>query len=165
MANTLTANTQSRYQPTDVVANQSEFTYKFDTGNWHHTAVAGVEVSRETSSIDTYTGLTSEGATVGAFNSSGSPTNVSITNPQYTFAPFSTTPTLTGKPTQIAIDTTSGYLLDSANYRDLVILNGGIRLDDYGIKASGYGTSGWSRVSLIRRPRSSTCRTSTWASR
>jgi catecholate siderophore receptor len=142
-ANTLTANTLSRYQPTDVVANQSEFTYKFDTGNWHHTAVAGVEVSRETSSIDTYTGLTSEGtAGLGAFNSSGSPTNVSITNPQYTFAPFSTTPTLTGKPTQIAIDTTSGYLLDSANYRDLVILNGGIRLDDYGIKASGYGTSG-----------------------
>jgi catecholate siderophore receptor len=140
VANTLTANTLSRYQPTDVVANQSEFTYKFDTGNWHHTAVAGVEVSRETSSIDTYTGLTSEGAT-GAFNSSGAPTNVSIANPQYTFLPFSTTPTLTGKPTQIAIDTTSGYLLDSANYRDLLILNGGVRLDDYGIKASGYGTS------------------------
>jgi catecholate siderophore receptor len=143
VGNTLTANTLSRYQPTDVVANQSEFTYKFDTGNWHHTAVAGVEVSRETSSIDSYTGLTSEGtAGTGAFNSSGAPTNVSITNPQYTFAPFSATPTLTGKPTQIAIDTTSGYLLDSANYRDLLILNGGIRLDDYGIKVSGYGTSG-----------------------
>jgi catecholate siderophore receptor len=141
VANTLTANTLSRYQPTDVVANQSEFTYKFDTGNWKHTAVAGVEISRETSSIDTYTGLTSEGAT-SAFNSSGAPTNVSITNPQYTFLPFSTTPTLTGKPTQIAIDTTSGYLMDSANYRDLLILNGGIRFDDYNIKASGYGTSG-----------------------
>jgi catecholate siderophore receptor len=140
-ANTLTANTLSRYQPTDVVANQSEFTYKFDTGNWKHTAVAGVEISRETSSIDTYTGLTSEGAT-SAFNSSGAPTNVSITNPQYTFLPFSTTPTLTGKPTQIAIDTTSGYLMDSVNYRDLLILNGGIRFDDYNIKASGYGTSG-----------------------
>jgi catecholate siderophore receptor len=141
-ANTLTANTLSRYQPTDVVDNQSEFTYKFDTGNWRHTAVAGVEVSRETSSIDTYTGLTSEGtAGTGAFNSSGAPTNVNISNPQYTFAQFPGTPMLTGKPTQIAIDTASGYLIDSANYRDLVILNGGIRLDDYGIKASGYGTS------------------------
>ena len=39
---TLTANPQSRYQPTDVVANQSEATYKFNTGDWHHTAVAGV---------------------------------------------------------------------------------------------------------------------------
>ena len=143
VANTLTANTLSRYQPTDVVDSQSEFTYKFDTGNWRHTAVAGVEISRETSSIDTYTGLTSEGtAGTGAFNSSGAPTNVSITNPQYTFAAFPVTPALTGKPTQIAIDTTSGYLIDSANYRDLLILNGGIRLDDYGIKVSGYGTSG-----------------------
>jgi catecholate siderophore receptor len=142
-ANTLTANTLSRYQPTDVVANQSEFTYKFDTGNWKHTAVAGVEISRETSSIDTYNGLTSENlGGAGMFSSSGAPTNVSITNPQYTFAPFSTIPTLTGKPTQIAIDTTSGYLMDSANYRDLIILNGGIRFDDYNIKASGYGTSG-----------------------
>jgi catecholate siderophore receptor len=137
--NTVTANPLSRYQPTDVVANQSEFTYKFDTGNWHHTAVAGVEVSRETSSIDSYSGLTSEGA-VGAFTSSGSLAGVSMTNPQSTFLPFSTTPMLTGKPTQIAIDTTSGYLLDSANYRDLLILNGGIRLDDYGIKAAGFGT-------------------------
>jgi catecholate siderophore receptor len=142
VGNTLTANTLSRYQPTDVVANQSEFTYKFDTGNWRHTAVAGVEVSRETSSIDSYTGLTSEANGSGAFNSSGAPTNVSITNPQYTFSSFPGAPTLMGKPTQIAIDTTSGYLLDSANYRDLVILNGGIRLDDYGIKVAGYGTSG-----------------------
>jgi catecholate siderophore receptor len=141
VANTLTANTLSRYQPTDVVDSQSEFTYKFDTGNWHHTAVAGVEISRETSSIDTYSGLTSEGNGV-VLNSSGAPTNVSITNPQFTFQSFPGTPTLTGLPTQIAIDTTSGYLIDSANYRDLLILNGGIRLDDYGIKVSGYGTSG-----------------------
>jgi catecholate siderophore receptor len=142
VANTLTANTLSRYQPTDVVDSQSEFTYKFDTGNWHHTAVAGVEVSRETSSIDSYTGLNGESNNGIMVNSSGAPTNVSITNPQFTFATFPTIPSLTGKPTQIAIDTTSGYLIDSANYRDLLILNGGIRLDDYGIKVAGYGTSG-----------------------
>jgi catecholate siderophore receptor len=139
-AGTLTANTLSRYQVTDVVANQSEATYKFDTGNWHHTALGGVEVSREISSIDSYTGLNSEGS-IGTFNSSGALTSVSIFNPQYTFAAFGT-PTLTGMPTKIAIDTTSGYLLDSANYRDLVILNGGIRYDDYGIKTSGFGTVG-----------------------
>src|SRR6204780_1818201 len=40
---TLTLNPQSRYQPTDVVDNQLEATYKFDTFGWHHTAVAGVE--------------------------------------------------------------------------------------------------------------------------
>jgi catecholate siderophore receptor len=138
---TLTLNPQSRYQPTDVVDNQTEATYKFDTFGWHHTAVAGVEVARETSSIDSYTGLTSEGAS-GAFNGTGSDSGISIFHPQDTFAPFSSTPTLTGKPTKIAIDTTSGYLIDSANYRDVLILNGGIRYDDYNIKASGFGTSG-----------------------
>jgi len=128
---------------TDVVANQSEAKYTFDTGNWHHTAVGGVEVSREISSIDTYTGLRSELVTAGSpFTGSGSLSGVNALNPQYTNIPFTTTPALTGKPTKIAIDTTSGYLLDSANYRDLVILNGGIRFDDYNIKASGFGTSG-----------------------
>src|ERR1700677_4289433 len=70
-AGTVTANPLSRYQPTDVVDNQTEATYKFDTFGWHHTAVAGVEVSREISSIDSYTGLTSEGASR-AFTNTGS---------------------------------------------------------------------------------------------
>jgi catecholate siderophore receptor len=138
-AGTLTANPQSRFQPTEVVANQTEATYKFDTYGWHHTAVAGVEVSREVSSIDSYTGLSSE-ALPGGFNGGGSLSGVSISNPQFTFLPFSGTPTLTGLPTEIGIDTTSGYLLDSANYHDILILNGGIRFDDYNIKTSGFGT-------------------------
>jgi catecholate siderophore receptor len=137
---TFTANPQSRYQPTAVIDNQTEATYKFDTYGWHHTAVAGVEVAREISSIDSYTGLSSEGNGSGSFNGTGSESGLSIANPQDTFLPFGNTPTLTGKPTQIAIDTTSGYLIDTANYRDLVILNGGIRYDDYNIKTSGFGT-------------------------
>src|ERR1700722_11610439 len=138
-AGTVTANPQSRFQPTEVVANQTEATYKFDTFGWHHTAVAGVEVSREVSSIDSYAGLSSE-ALPGGFNGGGSLTGVSISNPQFTFLPFSGTPTLTGLPTRIAIDTTSEYVMDSANYHDLVILNGGFRYDDYNIKTSGFGT-------------------------
>jgi catecholate siderophore receptor len=138
MAGTFTANPQSRRQQTDVVDNQSEATYKFDTYGWHHTAVAGVEVSREISSIDTYLGQSSEGNTA-TFSGSGSAIGANVFNPAYTFEPFGA-PVLTGMPTQIAIDTTSGYLIDSANYRDLVILNGGIRYDDYGIKTSGFGT-------------------------
>ena len=71
------------------------------------------------------------------FSGSGSLTGVSVFNPQYTSVPFSTTPTLTGLPTKIGIDTQSAYALDSANYRDIVILNGGIRFDDYNINTSG----------------------------
>ncbi len=123
---TITANPQSRRQQTDVTANQSEAKYTFDTYNWKHTAVAGVEISREISSIDSYTGLTSELVTAGSpFNGAGSQSGVNALNPQFTNASFGTTPTLSGRPTKIAIDTTSGYLMDSANYRDLLILNGG----------------------------------------
>ncbi len=136
---TLSANPQSRYQPTDVVANQTEATYKFGTGPWHHTALAGVELSNERSSIDKYAGLSSE-ALPGGFNGGGSISGVNIFNPQYTNLPFGAEPALTGFPTRINISTKSVYLLDTANYNDFIILNGGIRYDDYGINTSGYGT-------------------------
>ncbi|WP_407181501.1 TonB-dependent receptor [Bradyrhizobium sp. STM 3562] len=138
-ASTLSANPQSRYQPTEVLANQTEASYKFNTEGWNHTALGGVELSRETSSIDKYAGLSSE-ALPGGFSGSGSLTGVSVFYPQYTLLPFSGTPTLTGLPTKVNIDTKSVYLLDSANYNDFVILNGGIRYDDYSIATSGYGT-------------------------
>src|SRR6201996_1959773 len=143
MSGTFTANEQSRRQQTDVVDNQTAATHTFGTWNGNHPAVAGAEVSREISSIDPYLGQSSEGNVGGAssFNSSGSAAGASVFNPGYTFEPFAA-PTLTGKPTQIAIDTTSGYLIDSANYRDVVILNGGVRFDDYNIKTSGWGNIG-----------------------
>jgi catecholate siderophore receptor len=137
---TLSANPQSRFQQTDVVANQSEFTYKFGDGlGFQHTALGGVEVSREISSIDKYVGLSSEALPGGAAGN-GSIAGVNVFAPQFMEAPFTSTPSLSGLPTKIAIDTTSGYLLDSANYHDLLILNGGVRFDDYNIKTSGFGT-------------------------
>jgi catecholate siderophore receptor len=138
-ASTLSANPQSRYQVTDALANQTEATYKFDLGGWKNTALGGVEISRERSSIDKYAGLSSE-ALPGGFTGSGSLSGVSVFNPQFTNLPFGATPTLTGLPTKIAIDTNSGYIMDTANYNDLVILNGGIRYDDYNHETSGYGT-------------------------
>ena len=51
-ASTSSANPQSRYQVTENFANQTEATYKFDTAGWKHTALGGVEVSREIASID-----------------------------------------------------------------------------------------------------------------
>jgi catecholate siderophore receptor len=141
---TLTANPQSRYQVTDVLANQTEATYKFDTGGFRHTALAGVELDRETASIDKYAGLSSEALPGGM--SSGSVTGVNVFSPQFTFAPLTTTPTLAGLPTRLAIDTASVYVLDSVNYNDILILNGGVRYDDYRINTSGYGTVGGATV-------------------
>jgi catecholate siderophore receptor len=54
--------------------------------------------------------------------------------------PTGLNPVLAGLPTKIGIDTKSVYLLDTANYNDFLILNGGVRYDDYGINTSGFGT-------------------------
>jgi catecholate siderophore receptor len=140
-AGTVSANPQSRYQVTENVANQTEATYKFDLAGWKNTALGGVEISREIASIDKYAGLSSE-QLVGNGTASGSVTGVNVYAPQFTFTNFGTNPTWAGLPTKIAIDTKSVYLLDSANYNDFVILNGGIRFDDYNIKVSGFGTQG-----------------------
>src|SRR4051812_3876795 len=57
---TFTASPQSRNQWVDILANQEEATFKFNTGSVKHTAVAGLEVSNERIGIDRYTGLSSE---------------------------------------------------------------------------------------------------------
>ena len=135
---TLTMNPQSRLQITDVLANQTEATYKFnDWAGFKHTALAGIEVDRERSSIDKYLGLSSEGNGV-PITPGGSPTGVSVFAPQDTFLPGKAL-ALAGLPTKIGIDTVSGYVMDSANYRDLVILNGGFRYDNYNLDTSAYG--------------------------
>ncbi|MBR0874782.1 TonB-dependent receptor [Bradyrhizobium tropiciagri] len=139
-ASTLSANPQSRFQATSVIANQTEATYKFNDGvGFKHTALAGFEYDQERSSIDRYIGLSSE-ALPGGFSGTGSLTGVSVFNPQFTNIPFGIPSGLSGLPTKISIDTKSVYAVDTANYNDLLILNGGIRYDDYNIKTSGYGT-------------------------
>jgi catecholate siderophore receptor len=144
---TLTANPQSRYQATDVFANQTEATYKFDDGvGFKHTLLAGIEYDNERSSIDSYVGLGSEITTgTTTLTGTGSQPGVSIFNPQFTDKQFGI-PWLTGKPTTIGIDTVSGYVMDSANYHDVLILNGGIRYDDYSVKTSGFGTGALANV-------------------
>jgi catecholate siderophore receptor len=70
----------------------------------------------------------------------GSKTDVSVFYPQYREIAFTGSPTLSGLPTKPGIDTKSGYVIDTANYHDLLILNGGFRYDDYSINTSGCGT-------------------------
>ena len=135
---TLSLNPQSRYQVTENTANKTEAIYKSYIGGWKNTTTGGVEVSREIASIDRYSGLSSEslpGGTAG-----GNIVGASIYYPQFTFANPVINPQWTGFPTKIAIDTTSAYVINTSNYNDFVILNGGIRYDDYNIKASGFGT-------------------------
>jgi catecholate siderophore receptor len=128
---TFTASAQSRNQWVDVWANQEDATIKFDTGSVKHTAVVGIELSNERIGIDRYTGLASEFNGNGAFSSNGALTGQSIYSPTYTFTPFTTVPSLIGNPTRYDLNSKAVYVLDTANWEDKVILNGGVRYDDY----------------------------------
>ncbi|WP_028135750.1 TonB-dependent receptor [Bradyrhizobium japonicum] len=134
---TTTASAQSRYQNVDVWANQNEATFKLDTGGIKHTAVFGVEYSNENISIDRYAGLASE-LSGSAFTSNGAVTGVNLYAPQYTYIPFGI-PSLMGNPTRYGVNTTSVYVMDTANWQDTVIVNGGVRYDGYSQSASNNG--------------------------
>jgi catecholate siderophore receptor len=129
-------NPQSRYQATDVTADQSFATFKFDTGPVRNTLVTGAEISRETVSLDSYTGLNSEAVGANA-NTTGGIGPVPVLNPP-NFLPFGT-PTVTGNPNFIPVDTKSLFGLETANFRDLVIFTAGLRFDNYDISASKNG--------------------------
>ena len=138
-------NAQSRYQVADVVANQSDATFKFNTGPFKHTAIFGTEFSNERVSIDKYAGLTSEALSQSGLQSSSGAVLVPYNNPygdpsSITRAAFSGA-TLAGKPLDATINTKSGYLIETANYNDFLILNGGVRYDDYDYSALNHANN------------------------
>lgn len=130
-----TASAQSRNQWVDVIANQEDATFKFDTGPVRHTAVTGLEVSNERVGIGRYNGLASEAFGAG-FNSNGALPNQSIYAPGYTYSPGPFNPVLTGDPTRYNVDSKAFYVLDTANWEDTIILNGGVRYDGYDLTSS-----------------------------
>lgn len=132
---TFTASPQSRNQWVDVIANQEEATFKYNTGPVKHTTAVGLEVSNERVGIDRYTGLASEAAGA-AFNGNGSLPLQSIYAPSYTFTPFNTVPSLIGNPTRYNVDSKAVYVIDTANWQDTIILNGGVRYDSYDLRSA-----------------------------
>jgi catecholate siderophore receptor len=137
-------NPQSRYQVTNVLADEALTTLKFDTGPVRNTLVSGGIISHEKVSIDSYNGLNSEAVGAGAF-ASGTVGPVSVLNPP-NFLPFGN-PTLTGNPNVIPVNSNSLYALETANYRDFVIFTAGLRFDNYNISASKNGFPTISAVS------------------
>jgi catecholate siderophore receptor len=127
-------NAQSRYEPVTVLADQPQATITFDTGSIHHTAILGGEFSSEHLSLDSYSGFTSE-LTTGpvVILPTGAPV-VSEYNPTH-YLYGANSPKLTGDPLRYSVNTNAGYLMDTANYKDFIIVNGGIRFDDYNITA------------------------------
>lgn len=129
---TVRANPQSRYQTSDIIANQTDLTLRFRTGDIRHTLVAGVEVDRERVAFAPYTGLFSEG-TGTIFNGTGSAT-VNLLNPP-NLVPFGNKPVRSTNRTFVPVDTNAVYLIETANYNDFIILNGGVRFDNYNVSS------------------------------
>jgi len=129
----VTMSPQSRYQETAALASQNDATIKFDTGPVMHTSVVGVDASHEQITRDNYTGLASEAFGPGAFSGSGA-TPGSILEPPNQL-PFNNRPQRAGNPTSIVVDSKSAYLIHTANYNDFIIVNGGLRMDDYRISS------------------------------
>jgi catecholate siderophore receptor len=146
---TVTASPQSRAQTTNVIANQTEAVIRYDAGPFKHATVVGAEIAQETVSIDKYSGLTSE-AYAGGFSGTGALSGVYLFNPQYTNLAFPNfNPILSGNPTVVPVSTASGYVIETANYNDLLYLNGGLRVDDYHITSRNAQGSNSAHSTLI----------------
>ncbi len=133
-------NAQSKYQPVSVLADQPQATLKFGSGDFRNTLVAGGEFSREKVTLDSYSGFTSE-LTTGpvAFASSGAPI-VPVASPtNFLFGTGALH--LSGNPTRYRIDTNAGFVTDTLNYRDILLVNGGIRYDNYHITSANNTSS------------------------
>lgn len=137
----------SRYQVNRTIANQTDATLKFDALAARHTVVAGVEVSREDVSQDSYTGLTVEcfPNCVGG----GTGVNLNLWNPNANAIAAAATPTRNGRPTITMVDTRALYALDTINWYDIFILNGGIRLDSYEIARTPFAGTTLRRSDLM----------------
>lgn len=125
-ATTVNLGSQSRYQVTDVLANVTDATFKGDLGPIRHTLVVGTEFSQEKVMRDTYAGLTAE---LFGFQQ-GNSIVVPLLNPP-NLQPFANRPVRANNPTNINVDTKAVYAIETANWQDIVILNGGVRYDDY----------------------------------
>ncbi|WP_407049785.1 TonB-dependent receptor [Methyloraptor flagellatus] len=135
---TVTSGAKSRYQQNQVLADQAELTAKFDTFGAKHTLVGGAEFSTERVSRDTYQALATE--SFGTSNLAGA--TLSLWNPNGAAIPWNSTFKRTGTPTIVGIDTASGYVLDTVELFEKLILTGGARVDDYDIKARSLSSSG-----------------------
>lgn len=136
---TVNTGAQSRNQDNTNITNQTDLTYRFNTGPVKHTTVVGMEFANERVWRTNYTGLTSE--------INGSSPVLGAANVQNLFLPYNyrifAEPSLNrAGRTLMTADTKSVYLIETANYNDFIILNGGVRYDDYKVNVTTGSATG-----------------------
>lgn len=115
-ATTVTIGNPNRYQEADLVANQTDLTFKFATFGMKHTLVSGAEFSRESIGRYSYGGLAS------------APQSLYSPNPYPAWNGIIPPRTFTFDAT---IDTAAFYLLDTIKLSEQLYINGGIRFDHF----------------------------------
>ncbi len=142
---TVNSTAKSRYQSTQTLANQSDFTARIPLFDALHTIVAGVELSREKTWRDSYRALDTESNVIGSIPG----VTLNLWNPNSGAIPWTESLTLAGLPTSVEIVSRSAYLLDTINIAEKLFLTGGVRVDQYDISANSVGAS--STTSLSRQ--------------
>jgi catecholate siderophore receptor len=106
----------NRDQTANIYANQTEVNFKFNTGNFHHNLVAGVEATREQIDRNAY----------------------NVTNNFDTKRPFPPNPYVQidsilgkGNTYNATVDTVGAYLTDTIQLSKQWIVNAGIRFDNF----------------------------------
>lgn len=128
---------KSNHQINDIIANQTDFSTKFDTGWMKHSLVVGGELSREEVNKTGYDGLVSED-----FGGGRASCSLNLFNPSYPGVGTGcwdgiAVPQVGENYTMTTIDTKSIYLLDTIKLNDQFTINGGVRLDQYDISRTG----------------------------
>lgn len=133
---TLTASPKSRYQVNDILANQTELAWKFQTGAVKHALVAGLEWSDESISQQGYQGIASEnGGGTAAANLTGCSVTIFDPDTSGCFDP-ATTDLILGTATLTDVTSRSAYVIDTVTWGNWQA-NAGLRFDDYAISRSG----------------------------
>lgn len=132
---TVNSTAKSRWQTTEVLANQTELTSKFATFGMLHTLVSGVELSAEKLNRDTYQALDTEANVPGPIPG----ITLNLWNPNTGAISWTQPLVRTGRVVPVDVDTKSAYVLDTVNVNEKLFLTAGIRVDDYNVSARPYG--------------------------
>lgn len=138
----------SRYQVSKTLANQTDATVRFQSLGAKHTLVAGIELSREEISQDTYNGLNIE-CFPNCSSTAGTGINLSLFSPSVGGILSNGTPARAGRSTYTNVNTASIYLLDTLNWSEKLFLTVGGRLDSYAIERLPFGSTRLARNDLL----------------
>ena len=157
--------TKTRWNPVTTIANVTDLTGSFSTGSVRHDFNAGVEVSREKNSNATYTTFTTSGAACPAGFTIPAATLNTLGAGDCTrvYAPTPDDPWTgvinRGPTSRNTTEAIGVYALDSITLTDKLILNLGIRWDDYsveGVNATATQANGvWTPTGFVTVPEAS----------